>query len=173
MDNQKKLSSSKRKSASKELQNKEKPMNALIENRLIGIKEFRSNLSDCLNQVIHKKKMILVGNQFRPTETATVIATDTLEALASHFVFTSTVHYDEETKQYVAAVEQFNADGVGDTAEEAIEMALDNIEIAIESFFEKAEIFLKFKKYADLYPYYLRAALAGSRDRLAQMLNFK
>jgi predicted RNase H-like HicB family nuclease len=173
MDYKKKSNYSKRKPSPNRLQNKEKSMNALVENRLIGTKEFRSNLSDCLNQVIHKKKTLLVGNQFRPTETATVIATDTLEAIASHFVFTSTVHYDEETKQYVASVEQFNADGVGGSAEEAIEMALDNIEIAIESFFEKAEVFLKFKKYADLYPYYLRAALAGSRDRLAQILSFK
>jgi predicted RNase H-like HicB family nuclease len=153
--------------------NKEKPMNAIVENKLIGTKEFRNNLSDCLTQVIHNKKLLTVGNHFRPTETATLIATDVLESLISHFTFTSTVYYDQETKQYVAAVEQFNTDGVGDTAEEAVEMALDNIETAIGSFFEKVDVFLKFKKYTDLYPYYLRAALAGDRDQLARILSFK
>lgn len=148
-------------------------MNAVVESKLIGTRDFRSNLSDFLNQVINKKRMLTVGNQFRPTETATVIATDVLESLISHFTFTSTVYYDQETKQYVAAVEQLNTDGVGKTAEEAVEMALDNIETAVESFFEKIDIFLKFKKYSDLYPYYLRAALAGNRDQLARILSFK
>jgi len=152
--------------------NKVEFMNALVENRLIGTKEFRNNLSDCLNQVIRKKKMIVVGNQFHPAETATIIATDALESLVSHFTFTSTIFYDEASQQYVASVEQFNADGVGDTAEEAVEMALDNIETAVESFFEKAAVFLNYKKYTDLYPYYLRAALAGNRKELAGILNF-
>lgn len=152
--------------------NKVEFMNTLVENRLIGTKEFRNHLSDCLNQVIRQKKMLVVGNQFHPAETATIIATDALESLVSHFIFTSAVFYDETSQQYVATVEQFNADGVGGTAEEAVEMALDNIETAVESFFEKAAVFLNFKKYTELYPYYLRAALAGNREELAEILNF-
>jgi hypothetical protein len=173
MNNKKRENNIRKNPSPVKLPNKEKDMNIVVQNRLIGTKELRNHLADFLNQVISKKKMLFVGNQFRPTETATVIATDALEALASHFIFTSTVYFDEETKQYTAAVEQFNTDGVGDTAEEAIEMALDNIEIATESFFEKADVFLKFKKYADLYPYYLRVTLAGNREQLARMLNFK
>jgi predicted RNase H-like HicB family nuclease len=172
MNTQDKLNKSNRKSSPNKEQLKEKSMNTIIDNKLIGTKEFRTNLSVLLNQVIHQKKLLTVGNQFRPSETATIIATDALESLVAHFTFTSTVSYDEDSKQYVAVVEQFNADGVGDTPEEAVEMALDNVEIAVESYFEKVDVFLKYQKYAGLYPYYLRAALAGNRDKLAQILGF-
>jgi predicted RNase H-like HicB family nuclease len=49
--------------------------------------------------------------------------------------FQSKVYYDEPTNQYAAEVDDFLGDGVGDTAETAIEMALDNIEALVEHFF--------------------------------------
>lgn len=148
-------------------------MNTVLDGRIIGSREMRSNLSDFLDQVINKKRTIIVGRLPKLTETAALIPTEVLEYLVAGAKFSSSVAYDRQTRQYVASVEDFNADGVGETPGEAVEMALDNMESLVKEFFSNADKYLGFERFKKRLPQYLKLRMAADRRRMAEILGFR
>jgi hypothetical protein len=148
---------------------KVKPMQSSAE-KLIGSRDLRSNLSDYMDQVLQKKQVFLVGKKFKPRESAALINKELLELLLAGVEFHSSVNFDASTKQYTAEIDGFNAGGVGDTPEAAVEMALDNIENLVEDFFTDFDYYRRFPIYLERFPHYLKLKLAGSREELATLL---
>jgi len=147
-------------------------MNVVLNPPVIGTKNFRDNLADYLKQVYDKNQVLRVGKSNRPEESAMIISSDILGRLVENVTFHTEVYFDEPTNQHVAAVEEFNGDGVGDTREEAIEMALDNIENLVEGFFSDIDWYLRSPKHRQLLPQYIKLKLAESREQFAEFLGF-
>lgn len=148
-------------------------MSAILDKPVIGSKELRNNLSDFLDQVINKKRTFFVGKVYKPAETAALIPTEILEYLIAGAQFDSSVSYDENSGQYVASIKDFNADGVGETPAEAVEMALDNIDALVEDFFANTEKYLGFEKFRRQLPQYLKLKMAPERRQMAEILGFR
>lgn len=148
-------------------------MNSVLNRRIIGAREMRNNLSEFLDKVIHKKQTFFVGKLYKPTETATLLPTEILEYLVSDVEFESIVKYDDETQQYVASIKDLNADGVGKTPEDAVEMALDNVEALVDEFFANTDKYLGFERFRHRLPQYLKLKMAADRERMAEVLGFK
>jgi hypothetical protein len=148
-----------------------KKMNTATE-KIIGSRNLRNNLSSYMDQVLQKKQVLLVGKKFKPQESAALINKELLDILLGKVEFHSRVDFDEETKQYAAEIDGFNAGGIGDTPKEAIEMTLDNMETLVEDFFDDFDYYRRFQKYLDRFPYYLKLKLAGSREEMADLLGF-
>jgi hypothetical protein len=140
--------------------------------KFIGSRNLRNNLSNYMDQVLHKKQVFLVGKKFKPQESAALINKELLDLLLDEVKFHSKVGFDDETKQYFAEIDGFNAGGVGKTPQEAIEMTLDNIETLVEDFFADFDYYRRFQKYLDRFPHYLKLKLAGSREEMAALLGF-
>lgn len=138
--------------------------------KIIGSRDLRSNLSAYMDQVLQKKQIFLIGKKFKPHESAALINKELLELLLGKVKFHSKVVFDETTNQYTAEIDSFNAEGVGNTPEAAIEMALDNIETLVEDFFSDFDYYRRFQKYLDLFPYYLKLKLSESRHEMAVLL---
>jgi hypothetical protein len=64
-------------------------------------------------------------------------------------------------------VDGFWGGGVGDTVDDAIEMALDNTEALVEHFFANITWYLQNSEYREKLPKYLKLKLVDSRERLA------
>lgn len=141
--------------------------------KMIGSRDLRSNLSGYMDQVLQKKQVFLIGKKFKPQESAALINKELLELLLNNVEFHSKVYFDSETSQYAAEVNEFNIDGVGDTAQAAVEMALDNTETMVEDFFADFNFYSRFPKYLELFPHYLKLKLTGSRQEISELLNFK
>gem|GEM_PF-2522521 len=139
---------------------------------IIGSSDLRRDLSDFLDQTINKKRVFLVGRLHRQADTATLMPTEMLVGLLSDVKFDSSVDYDEDTGQYVASIREFNADGVGATREDAIRMALDNMEALLDDFLSNTDRYLSFAKLREYVPYYLKL-IVGGRGRLAETLGFR
>ena len=148
-------------------------MNTVLDGRVIGSREMRNHLSDFLDQVINKKRTIIVGKLYKPAETAALIPTEILEYLVAGAEFDSSVAYDQQTRQHVASIKDFNADGVGETPGEAVEMALDNMESLVEEFFSNADKYLGFERFRKRLPQYLRLKMAADRRQMAEILGFR
>ena len=152
---------------------KGKTMNVVSDRRIIGAREMRNNLSGFLDQVIHKKRTFFIGKLYNPTETAALIPTEILAYLVAEAKFDSSVDYDDQTRQYVASIKGFNADGVGETPSEAVEMALDNMESLVNEFFDHADAYLGFERFKKRLPQYLRLKMAADRRQMALFLGFR
>jgi predicted RNase H-like HicB family nuclease len=139
---------------------------------IIGSTDLRRDLSDFLSQTINKKRVFLVGRLHRQADTAILMPTEMLVGLLSDVKFDSSVIYDEDTKQYVASIRELNADGVGATREDAVEMALDNVEALLDDFLSSTDKYLSFAKLREHVPYYLKL-IVGGRSRLAETVGFR
>lgn len=148
-------------------------MNAVLEKPVIGSRELRSNLSDFLDQVINKKQTLIVGKLHKPSETAALIPREVLLLLVAGVKYESSVSFDESTGQYVASIKDFNADGVGDTPAEAIEMALDNMEALVDEFFSNVDSYLGFEKFRKRLPFYMKLRISANRQEMAEILGFR
>lgn len=147
-------------------------MQTVLGRPIIGSREMRSNLASFLDQVIHKKRTFFVGKLHKPEETAALIPTEILAHLVAGAEFASSVAFDPETKQYVASIDGFNADGVGDTPRAAVEMALDNMELLVDEFFTNADKYLGFERFRQYLAHYLRLKMAVDRRQMAEILGF-
>jgi predicted RNase H-like HicB family nuclease len=148
-------------------------MDAVLNSPVIGTRNFRDKLSDYLKQVYDQNQILRVGKANRPQESAMLVSSAILGRLVENATFHTQVYYDEQTKQYVAAVEEFAGDGVGDTRKEALEMALDNIESLVEGFFSDINWYLRSPKYCLLLPHYIKLKLAESREQFAELLGLR
>jgi hypothetical protein len=152
---------------------KVKDMNAAMNTPLIGTRDFRNNLADYLKQVYDKNQVLRVGKSNRPEESAMIVSNAILSTLVENTTFQAKVYFDKPTHQYSAEVEGLLGGGVGDTAEDAIEMALDNIQALVEHFFENITYYLQYPEYREKLPKYLKLKLADSRERLAAILGLR
>lgn len=147
-------------------------MNAAMSRPMVGTKDFRDDMADFLKEVYDKNKVLRVGKIRRPEESVVILSNVVLGKLVGDTKFNSEVRFDETTKQYVATVHCFNADGVGDTAEEAIEMTLDNIEDLVDDFFNDMNWYLRSPKHVELLSHYIKLKMTDSREQLTELLGF-
>ena len=110
---------------------------------------------------------------YKPAKTAALVPTEILAYLVAGAAFDSSVAYDNRTRQYVASIKDFNADGVGKTPAAAVEMALDNMEALVDEFFGNTERYLGFERFRKRLPQYLRLKMAADRRRMAKILGFR
>jgi hypothetical protein len=139
--------------------------------KVIGARELRRSLADVLDNVINSYQIITTGNRVRGGKTASIISTDLLEELLNCYKFNPSITFDNSTKQYIVEIKEIEISGIGDTQEEAIDIAADSVEMMTENFFEEAETYMRFGKYRKMYPYFLKVTYAQNREQLLEVLN--
>ena len=139
--------------------------------KIVGVRELRKDLSKILDSVINSNQFIITGNKFKVMKTATIIPTILMEEILSNYKFNPTIDYDETTKQHYVKIPEIDVEGVGDTEEAAIHMAVDNAGMIAENFFEEADTYMRFGKYRKMYPYYMRVLYAENTEALIEVLN--
>ena len=96
-----------------------------------------------------------------------------LNEILSVYKFNPSINFDKETNQYEIIINEIDAQGFGDTIEEAIEITLDNIIDLKDDFFEQIDKYIRYEKYLKQYPYYLRIKHCVSEDELIKTLGLK
>lgn len=141
---------------------------------VIGIRDLRKNLADVLNQVTSHYDVVTAEDKFRPGRKVSIISTDILKELMDCYTITGSVGWDESTHQFFAKVNEIEVDGIGDSQDDAIKMAMDNAETATENFFEMIDMYMKVSRYKKMYPFFLKIRLAKAFDvPLLDILGFK
>lgn len=139
---------------------------------IVGMRTLRSNLSECVSRAINNFQEVVTANTaVKGGKTASIISTDMLKMMLDSCIkFNTSVIFDESTKQYVASVIELDADGQGDTKEEAIEVLLDNIVTLTEDYFENIELYLRVDNSRRMLPYFERIRHCGSMDDMIKVL---
>lgn len=139
--------------------------------KIIGLKDFRNNVSDIIFKVINNFKVVLTGNAKKGGPTVSIISTDLLEYILEKYEFNPEITYDEETKQHEIRLKEINAFGSGDTKEEAIKIVLDNVMALTEDFFEDIELYMRMDPQKKQYPYFMRISHCKTESELLKVLN--
>lgn len=139
---------------------------------IIGMRTLRSNLSECVSKAINNFQEVVTANTaVKGGKTASIISTDMLKMMLDSCIeFNTSVIFDESTKQYVASVAELDADGQGDTKEEAIEVLLDNIITLTEDYFDNVELYLRVDNSRRMLPYFERIRHCESMDDMIKVL---
>lgn len=143
----------------------------LFQDRIIGLKELRDDISNVYENVVKSYRDVVVGNVKKGGETASIIATWLLTELLEPYKFNTIIQYDEATNQYEVIIDEINAAGSGDTKEEAIEIALDNILALTEDYFEDIELYMRIESQKKYYPYFMKIKHCKDREELAKVLD--
>jgi len=139
--------------------------------KIIGLKDFRNNVSDIIFKVINNFQVVLTGNVKKGGPTVSIISTDLLEDILEKYEFNPEITYDEETKQHEIQLKEINAFGSGDTKEEAIRIILDNVMTLTEDFFEDIELYMRMDPQKKQYPYFMRISHCKNESELLKVLN--
>ena len=139
--------------------------------KIIGLKDFRNNVSDIVFKVINNFQVVLTGNVKKGGPTVSIISTDLLEDILEKYEFNPEITYDEETKQHEIHLKEINAFGSGDTKEEAIKIVLDNVIALTEDFFEDIELYMRMDPQKKQYPYFMRISHCKNESELLKVLN--
>ncbi|KUO75482.1 MAG: hypothetical protein APF77_22725 [Clostridia bacterium BRH_c25] len=139
--------------------------------KVIGLKDFRNNVSDIIFKVINNFQEVLTGNAKKGGPTVSIIATDLLEDILKKYEFNPEVTFDEETKQHEICIKEINAFGSGDSEEEAIQIMLDNVMALMEDFFEDIELYMRMDPQKKQYPYFMRISHCKTESELLKVLN--
>ena len=139
--------------------------------KIIGLKDFRNNVSDIIFKVINNFQVVLTGNVKKGGPTVSFISTDLLEDILEKYEFNPEITYDEETKQHEISLKEINAFGSGDTKEEAIKIVLDNVMALTEDFFEDIELYMRMDPQKKQYPYFMRISHCKTESELLKVLN--
>lgn len=139
--------------------------------KIIGLKDFRNNVSDIIFKVINNFQVVLTGNVKKGGPTVSIISTDLLKDILEKYEFNPEITYDEETKQHEIRLKEINAFGSGDTKEEAIKIVLDNVIALTEDFFEDIELYMRMDPQKKLYPYFMRISHCKTESELLKVLN--
>ncbi|HPL99885.1 MAG TPA: hypothetical protein PLS45_08370 [Bacillota bacterium] len=139
--------------------------------KIIGLKDFRNNVSDIIFKVINNFQVVLTGNVKKGGPTVSIISTDLLEDILEKYEFNPEITYDEETKQHEISLKEINAFGSGDTKEEAIKIVLDNVMALTEDFFEDIELYMRMDPQKKQYPYFMRISHCKTESELLKVLN--
>lgn len=136
-----------------------------MDREVIGIRDLRRNLADVWDKITgHVGAVVTAEDKVRNGRMATIISTEMLKELMEVYEFTSEIGWDEPTQQFYAMVNEIQVDGIGDSQGEAIEMAVENAEMAAENFFEKIDMYMSASRFKKMYPYYLKVMLARSLE---------
>jgi len=143
----------------------------LLDEKVIGLRELRDNISSVFEKVVRNYRDALVGNAKKGGETATLISTSLLTELLEPYKFNTVVQFDEATKQYEVIIDEINAAGSGGTKEEAIEVAIDNVLALTEDYFEDIELYMRIESQRKYYPYFMKIKYCKNREELIKVLN--
>ena len=143
----------------------------LLDEKVIGLRELRDNLSSVFEKVVRNYRDALVGNAKKGGETATLTSTSLLTELLEPYKFNTVVQFDEATKQYEVIIDEINAAGSGGTKEEAIEVAIDNVLALTEDYFEDIELYMRIESQRKYYPYFMKIKYCKNREELIKVLN--
>ena len=116
-------------------------------NDIIGTRELRTKLSMVMEQVVDNYQVVKTGNKFREGKTASIISSALLDEILLCYKFEPVINYDEGTDQYFVYIKEIEVDGVGKTKEDAVNMALDNVLMMAEHYFEEAATYVRFEKH--------------------------
>lgn len=141
--------------------------------KVLGLKDFRNNISDIVYLAINSFQEILTGNAKKGGKTVSLISTELLDNILEGYKFSPSVTFDEATRQYEVILEEIDAAGTGESKEEAIEIAMDNIEALTEDFFDNIELFMRLDQYKKQYPYFMRIKHCEDRETLRKVLNLE
>ena len=139
--------------------------------KIIGLKDFRNNVSDIIFKVINNFQVVLTGNVKKGGPTVSIISTDLLKDILEKYEFNPEITYDGETKQHEICLKEINAFGSGDTKEEAIRIILDNVMTLTEDFFEDIELYMRMDPQKKQYPYFMRISHCKNESELLKVLN--
>lgn len=139
--------------------------------KIIGLKDFRNNVSDIIFKVINNFQVVLTGNVKKGGPTVSIISTDLLEDILEKYEFNPEITFDEETKQHEICLKEINAFGSGDTKEEATKIVLDNVMVLMEDFFEDIELYMRIDPQKKQYPYFMRISHCRTESELLKVLN--
>ncbi|MBE3102423.1 MAG: hypothetical protein IMZ47_09190 [Firmicutes bacterium] len=146
----------------------------VLDRDVMGIRDLRQNLANIIDRVTSHYEVITAEDKIRTGRKASIISTDVLQKLLNCYMMNGEVGWDEPTHQYFAKVKEIMVDGVGDTQEDAINMAIDNAEMATENFFNLIEMYMRVSKYENMYPYFLKVKMVKVFDvSLKEVLGFK
>lgn len=138
---------------------------------VIGLKDFRNNVSDIIFKVMNNFQEVLTGNAKKGGSTVSIIATDLLEDILEKYEFNPVVTFDEETKQHEICIKEINTFGSGDSKEEATQIMLDNVMALTEDFFEDIDLYMRMEHQKKQYPYFMRIRHCKTESELLKVLN--
>lgn len=144
----------------------------LFASEVVGMRALRNNLSDCISKAINNFQEVLTANNaVKGSKTVSIISTEMLKVmLDSCCKFNTSITFDDVTEQYVASVEELDADGQGKTREEAVNVLLDNIIVLTEDYFENVELYLRIENSKTMLPYYERIKHCEDRNEMIRVL---
>lgn len=144
----------------------------LFENKKIGFKKLRTNVSDILNDVINNNNVIFSENAKKNNaDTAVIISKTVLENILSVYTFNPISKYDDKTSQYEVIIDELNIYACGDTKEDAVEMLLDLVIDSTNEYFENTDLYFKLPEQKAKYPYFLLIKQCRDREHLKNVLN--
>ena len=149
----------------------EDSMERLMENKVLGLRDFRSNVSEVFQRAINSFEEIIIGNAKRGGKTVSIISTDLLESILENYKFNPLISYDEVSKQYEVIIKEISVTGFGDTKEDAINMIVENTIVLVEDYFENLELYLRLADMKCQYPYYLRLRHCETSEDIVKIMN--
>lgn len=144
-----------------------------LDERILGLKELRDNISSVFETVVKSYRDVLVGNAKKGGETVSIIATELLTELLEPYKFNTVVQFDEATKQYEVIIDEINAAGSGETKEEAIEVTIDNVLALTEDYFDDIDLYMRIESQRRYYPYFMKIKHCKDREELIRVLNLQ
>lgn len=144
----------------------------LFTNEIVGMRTLRGNLSECISKAINNFHEIITANAaVKGSKTASIMSTEMLKIMLDSCIkFNTLIAFDEATNQYVVSVPELDADGQGNTREEAIEVLLDNIITLTEDYFENIELYLRIENSKKMLPYFERIRHCENMDDMSRVL---
>ncbi len=139
----------------------------------VGLKELRQNISEFFHFTVYNFKEIIIGNAKKGGKTATIISTDILNEILESFKFNTTISFDDATKQFEVLIPEISANGCGDTKEEAIAMAIDNVLDLMDDYYENIELYERIENMKKQHPYFIRIRNCNSKEDLSKVLNLQ
>lgn len=144
----------------------------LFQNKIIGTRELRANISEVVDRVINKFEIIVSGNVKKNNkDTAVIMASKALEDILAAYKFNPVIHLDEHTGLWEVLFEEIKLYGIGDTQEEAMEIILDMVIDSTEEYFEKTDLYMRIPELRAQMPYFLKIKQCQDREELKKVLS--
>lgn len=144
----------------------------LFENKIMGFRELRANISEVIDRVINRFEIIESGNiKKNNKETAVIIASKALESILAAYEFNPEKRFDETTGQHEIILGEIGISGFGDTQESAMEMLLDMVIDNTEEYFENTDLYMRISDLKAKFPYYMRIKQCQDKEELKKVLN--
>lgn len=144
----------------------------MIGGNVLGLRKFRENVSTIFDKVVNNFSDALVGNNKKGGKTVSILNTEVLCNLLDTFDFSPKVTFDSKTEQYEIFIDEINANGFGETKEEAIKITIDNILALSDDYFKNIDLYYRMNDYKKIYGYFLRIKYCKNNiDKLIEILH--